>query len=130
MEPAETPDAAKDRFVHPGSLIAIAAVERELAEMASANDAVSAGLQMRSARAGGRSMVYSIRLGRGEVEALERRAAANGLKPTVLARNLIRMGLAPADPRAKLRRSIGWAARSTMCARCSGADRRLPLTTC
>jgi hypothetical protein len=34
-----------------------------------------------------------VRLGNGELEALERRAAALGLKPSVLARNLIRIGL-------------------------------------
>jgi hypothetical protein len=91
MQPAE-PNA---RFVHPATRIAIAAVERELAEIEAANRAVDAGLEMRTARARGQSMVYSIRLDRGEVEALERHAAANDLKPTVLARNLIRMGLAP-----------------------------------
>jgi hypothetical protein len=82
-------------FIHPGRRIAIAAVERELAEMAAANEAVSAGLRMRSARGAGPSIAYSVRLDRGEVEALERRAAAYGLKPTVLARNLIRAGLVP-----------------------------------
>ena len=75
----------------------IAAVHRELAELETAGRAVQDGLGMRSARAAGGSLAYSIRLDRGEVEALERRAAAFGLKPTVLARNFIRMGLAPHD---------------------------------
>jgi hypothetical protein len=65
-------------FIHPGSRIAIAAVERELAEMAAVDEAVASGLRMRSARANGASVVYSIRLDRGEVEALERRAAPHG----------------------------------------------------
>lgn len=91
---AMPPDERDAEFAHPGRLIAIAAVERELAEMAAAGEAVAAGLRMRTARATGGSIVYSIRLDRGEVEALERRATSHGLKPTVLARNLIRMGLA------------------------------------
>jgi hypothetical protein len=37
--------------------------------------------------------VYSFRLDPGEVLALERRAADLGLKPSVLARNLVRQGL-------------------------------------
>jgi len=78
-----------------GRLERIAAVNREYTEMKAANAAIAGGLQLRSARAGRASLVYSIRLARDEVEALERRAAAYGLKPTVLARNLIRMGLAP-----------------------------------
>ncbi|HJQ42834.1 MAG TPA: hypothetical protein VJ831_07110 [Jatrophihabitantaceae bacterium] len=81
--------------MHPGSLIAIEAVERELREMAAASENVASGLRMRNARDAGRSAVFSIRLDPGEVESLERRAAENGLKPTVFARNLIRMGLAP-----------------------------------
>jgi hypothetical protein len=52
---------------------------------------------MRSARAEGRSRVYTVRLDSGEVAALERRAAARGPKPTVLARNLVRVGLAPRE---------------------------------
>ncbi len=39
------------------------------------------------------SAVYSIRLDRREIEALEQRAAQMGIRPTVLARNLIRTGL-------------------------------------
>lgn len=71
----------------------IAAVHRELAELEAVNGAVADGLQMRSRGAGGPSVVYSIRLDRGELMALERRAYVAGVKPTVLARNLIRIGL-------------------------------------
>jgi len=78
-----------------GRLERIAAVHRELEELEAVGRAVEDGLQMRSKRAVGGSLAYSIRLDRGEVEALEKRAAAYGLKPTVLARNFIRMGLAP-----------------------------------
>jgi hypothetical protein len=81
--------------MHPGSLIAIRAVRRERAELEAIDDAVRGGLQLRSARTRSCSIPYSVRLDRGEVDALERRAAAYNLKPTVLARNLIRMGLAP-----------------------------------
>src|SRR3954447_18683954 len=70
----------------------IASVEREIAEMEAADAAVAAGLAQRRVRAG-RTVVFSVRLDGGEVDALERRAAAIGLKPTVLARNLIRIGL-------------------------------------
>lgn len=42
----------------------------------------------------GPSVSYSVRLDVGELAALEDRAAELGLKPTVLARNLIRCGLA------------------------------------
>jgi hypothetical protein len=71
----------------------IAAVHRELAELEAVNGAVADGLQLRSRGAGGPSVVYSIRLDRGELMALERRAYVAGVKPTVLARNLIRIGL-------------------------------------
>jgi hypothetical protein len=72
----------------------LAAVERELAEVRAADEQVAAGLAQRTARRQtGASVVYSIRLDAGEVAALERRAAAVGIKPTVLARNLLRMGL-------------------------------------
>jgi hypothetical protein len=43
-----------------------------------------------------RSVVYTVRLEPEQVEALERRAAMAGVRPTVLARNLIRIGLAAA----------------------------------
>ena len=71
----------------------IAAVHRELAELEQVTRAISDGLQMRSRGAAGPSVVYSIRLDKGELMALERRAHVAGIKPTVLARNLIRIGL-------------------------------------
>lgn len=72
----------------------LAEVERELAEARAADEQVAAGLAQRTARRQvGTSVVYSIRLDAGEVAALERRAAALGLKPTVLARSLLRVGL-------------------------------------
>jgi hypothetical protein len=71
----------------------IAAVHRELAELTALNGAVEDGLQMRVTRTAGPSVVYSIRLDRGELMALERRAFVAGIRPTVLARNLIRIGL-------------------------------------
>lgn len=56
------------------------------------------GLRMRSTRGAGPSVAYSIRLDRGELMALERRALLIRMKPTVLARNLIRIGLStPAE---------------------------------
>jgi hypothetical protein len=64
---------------HPGRLAAIAAVQRELGEMAAADQAIATGLRLRSARAKGRSVVYPIRRDPGEVEALEHRAAVDGL---------------------------------------------------
>ena len=45
-------------------------------------------------RASGPSVVFSIRLDQREVAAIEARAAVTGIKPSVLARNLIRTGLA------------------------------------
>jgi hypothetical protein len=84
--------------VNEASMIAIQAVQRELEQFEEDDAAVAAGLSRRSARyAPGRSICYSIRLDQGEVAALERRAAAVGLKPTVLARNLIRTGLGAGD---------------------------------
>jgi hypothetical protein len=71
----------------------IAAVHRELAELEALNGAIADGLRMRITRTGGPSVAYTIRLDRGELMALQRRAFAAGIKPTVLARNLIRVGL-------------------------------------
>jgi hypothetical protein len=73
--------------------IAIAAVQKELAEMAALAQATQLAPRRRR-RATGPSVVYSIRLDPAEVAALEARAAAINLKPTMLARNLIRTGLA------------------------------------
>jgi hypothetical protein len=44
-------------------------------------------------REGWRSVVFTVRLDPAEVDALERRAALRGMKPRVLARNLLRNGL-------------------------------------
>lgn len=72
----------------------VAEVERELAELRTADEQVAAGLARRTERRqDAASIVYSIRLDRAEVAALERRAAVIGIKPTVLARNLVRTGL-------------------------------------
>lgn len=49
--------------------------------------------------------MFSVRLELGEIEALERRAAAMGVKPSVLARNLIKVGLG-AGATAALSRAI------------------------
>lgn len=78
---------------------AIAMVEREQAEWEAAEAAIASGLARRTRRrSAGSSVVYTLRLDRGELHALESRAAAMQLKPSVLARNLIRNGLrGPAD---------------------------------
>lgn len=87
----------------------IAEVERELAEFDAAEAQIRAGLAQRTRRQQtGASVVYSLRLDSGEVAALERRAAVVGLKPSVLARNLLRVGLgrrADADLAAALARA-------------------------
>jgi hypothetical protein len=71
-----------------------ACVQRELAEFEAVDRAVADGLAGRTRRNGnGSSTVFALRLDRGEVEALNHRAAVIGIKPSVLARNLIRMGL-------------------------------------
>ena len=67
-------------------------VYQEIAEIEAADAAVRAGLSAR-ARRNESSVVYSIRLDPGEVRALEARAAARGIKPSILARNLVRCGL-------------------------------------
>jgi len=64
-------------------------VNRQLAEMEATADLPPTGRK----RIAGQSIVYSIRLDPDEVTALEHRAALVGIKPTVLARNLIRIGL-------------------------------------
>jgi hypothetical protein len=76
------------------SRLAIAAVRQELAEMEATDSAVAEDLTRRSHReAVGASVAYSLRLDPGEMAALKRRAASMGIKPSVLARNLIREGL-------------------------------------
>ena len=74
-------------------------VQRELDELEEVDAAVAAGLAERRRARANPSVVFSLRLDPGEVSALERRAAALGLKPSVLARNLVRRGLdAAGDP--------------------------------
>jgi hypothetical protein len=88
-------DHATDPPLTPSQLArrdAIRAVEREVAEMAAEEAAVRAGLSARARRRDA-SVVYSVRLDPGEVRALEVRAAAYGIKPSMLARNLVRCGL-------------------------------------
>jgi hypothetical protein len=69
--------------------------ERQMADFARLAEIEREGaLQLSRRRSDNRSsVVYSLRLGREEVEALEKRAAVRGVKPTALARNLIRIGL-------------------------------------
>ena len=71
----------------------IRAVERQLAAYAEEDRQLSDRLSARARRRAGSSVVYSLRLDPDELAALERRAAVLGLKPSVLARNLVRMGL-------------------------------------
>ncbi|HVU90597.1 MAG TPA: hypothetical protein VHC23_00080 [Jatrophihabitans sp.] len=70
----------------------IDAVHRDLAELEAADAAIAAGLAKRREQRRV-SSVFTLRLDPGEFEALERRAAALGMKPSVLARNFIRIGV-------------------------------------
>ncbi|MEO9134687.1 MAG: hypothetical protein ABI301_06790 [Jatrophihabitantaceae bacterium] len=74
----------------------IAAVNRDLA-LLEARDAARRLAPRSARRKTGASIVYSIRLDPAEVAELEARAAAIGMKPTVLARNMIRTELAAAQ---------------------------------
>lgn len=75
-----------------GRLERIAVVQRELDQMDAA--AASTPLPRRSTRrVSGQSVVFSLRLDPAEVETLEARAHLLGIKPSVLARNLVRIGL-------------------------------------
>jgi hypothetical protein len=76
-------------------------VEREIAAMESDDLAVTEQLQARANGRAGSSVVYSIRLDPFEVAALERRATAAGVRPTVFARNLIRSGLSASQSDAR-----------------------------
>jgi hypothetical protein len=71
----------------------IAHVQRELARLEAADEAMRLAPRSRR-RLRGSSVVFSVRLDPDEVRALETRAALVGIKPSVLARNLIRLGLA------------------------------------
>jgi hypothetical protein len=66
-------------------------VEKQLEEFDAAEAAIAANLNKDRER--GAPRVLSVRLDVGERRALERRAAISGIKPSVLARNLIRVGL-------------------------------------
>lgn len=72
------------------------ALARDLARFEAEDEAAAreAAKPRRTRRVTGPSVVYSIRLDPSELRALERRAAALDIKPTALARNLIRAGLA------------------------------------
>lgn len=72
-----------------------AVMEQRFAEEQALDEAAAAGLLRDRERAGnGASVVFSVRLNRAELDALEREAVLLDLKPSVLARNLIRSGLA------------------------------------
>jgi hypothetical protein len=81
----------------------IAAVEREIAELEAADD-VTSDLEQRARRgnggSAGSSVVFSMRLDPGELAALHKRAAVLRVKPSVLARNLVRAGLQTSRDRA------------------------------
>jgi len=81
------PDAERGRLEH------IASVERELARFAAADEAAARLPPRRVRRTTGTSVVLSIRVDPAELAALEEQAAVIGIKPTVLARNLVRAGL-------------------------------------
>jgi hypothetical protein len=71
----------------------ISLVMRELEELEASGAAGAALPPSRRRGQAGPSDVFSLRLDRDELNALELRAKALGVKPTVLARNLIRAGL-------------------------------------
>lgn len=79
----ETTETVNDR---------VAAVYRDLERLESRDQAQVAIPPARRGQAGP-SLVYSIRLDRDEMRALEVQAVTAGLKPSVLARNLLRTGL-------------------------------------
>ncbi len=62
---------------------------REIAQF----EADEAAVRLRPGYGAGPSVVYSVRLDPAELAALRAQADAAGLRPTVLARNLIRCGL-------------------------------------
>ena len=71
----------------------IAFVMRELEQLANTDGSVAAKLARRAYPDRGPARVYSLRLGHAELAALEERAEQLGLRPSVLARNLVRIGL-------------------------------------
>jgi hypothetical protein len=88
---------------------ALAAVEREFAEHDALAAAIAEGLYTPKSRKHTRaSVVFSVRLSHEEMAALDRKAVAMGLKPSVLARNLVRIGLhAGNNPRPPLAATAG-----------------------
>jgi len=81
------------------SEFAIESVRRQMEELRSADAAIAAGLARRTRRDTRRaSVVFSLRLDPVELRAIETRAAAVDIKPSVLARNLIRAGLLASAP--------------------------------
>lgn len=75
------------------SQFAVAAVMRELEEFDRIDEHVAVA---RRRNRTGPSSVFSVRLSREEVEAIEQRAMLVGIRPSMLARNLIRAGLSGA----------------------------------
>ena len=73
----------------------IAFIHRELAQTEARDEAIRLAPQSLRRKTAS-SIVFSVRLDPAEVAALEARATEIGIKPTVLARNLIRTGLAVA----------------------------------
>lgn len=81
------------------SAMLIAEVQREIAAFEAADraadDAVARLNTSKRNGYAGASVVFTLRLDPQELDALRQRAAARGLRPSVLARNLIRIGLQP-----------------------------------
>jgi hypothetical protein len=71
----------------------MAMVAADIARLMAPEEPVQLPVRRRR-RATGPSIVYSIRLDPVEVAELEKQAAAADMKPTALARNLVRIGLA------------------------------------
>ena len=86
--------------------LAIAHTERQLAVFHAADEEAARTAaapsprparppRARRTRGDGSSVVFSVRLDPDDLAALEARAARSGVAPSVLARNLIRVGLTP-----------------------------------
>ena len=76
-----------------GRLERIASVDRDLARFAAEDEAAARLPPRQVRRTTGASVVLSIRVDPAELAASERQAAVIGIKPTVLARNLVPAGL-------------------------------------
>ena len=77
-----------------GRDLMIASVRRTTALWDAAETKLAARATTPRVRPGGATRVFSFRIDAEELAALERRAALVDLKPSVLARNLVRVGLA------------------------------------